>query len=466
VPASVGINFLTTTGTFTQPDIALQPYVVKDTIRIKLTPITWAARPGFSYPYRISYENIGTNSLTPIIYFEYNGNLLTYDSSSRVGVTSSTNTLTYNQPLMYPGQFESWIAYFRVKANAPFLSFLYPKATATYANGTSADSLYTSITGSYDPNDKRATPQLTTTEVAQGRFIDYTIRFQNTGNDTAFTVVLTDTLSSLLQHNTLQVVEASHTCKTSMKDGVLYFEFVNIKLPDSGRNNLGSNGFISFRIRPISTVVNNTVINNKAGIYFDYNDPIITNIASTQITNPPLPLKLLALSAITQGSQQIMVYFNTTNEYNTGYFEIEQSIDAITFIKSATVPSFGNGSHNYYASIAKNFINNNQANLVYIRLKIFDKDGKFIYSNVVRLSAKIDKADLEVINNPAKDVLNVLVKTTLLHNTNAQLINNNGAVIKNFILKEGLQSISISNLAAGVYYLQCNAGSKQIIITH
>jgi uncharacterized repeat protein (TIGR01451 family) len=48
------------------------------------------------------------------------------------------------------------------------------------------------ITGSYDPNDKTATPG----EIAlPDQWIDYRIRFQNTGNDTAFNIHLMDTLS-------------------------------------------------------------------------------------------------------------------------------------------------------------------------------------------------------------------------------------------------------------------------------
>ncbi|MBL0071788.1 MAG: hypothetical protein IPP34_08230 [Bacteroidetes bacterium] len=38
----------------------------------------------------------------------------------------------------------------------------------------------------------------------------YTVRFQNEGNDTAFTVVIRDQLSSLLNRNTVELVASSH----------------------------------------------------------------------------------------------------------------------------------------------------------------------------------------------------------------------------------------------------------------
>ena len=54
------------------------------------------------------------------------------------------------------------------------------------------------ITGAYDPNDKLASTSSGNTDVWQlneDEWIDYTIRFQNTGTDTAFNVIITDTVS-------------------------------------------------------------------------------------------------------------------------------------------------------------------------------------------------------------------------------------------------------------------------------
>ncbi|MEZ4738443.1 MAG: hypothetical protein R2818_03585 [Flavobacteriales bacterium] len=55
-----------------------------------------------------------------------------------------------------------------------------------------AASYSTVVTGSYDPNDKPASTSTQASDelyfIDQDEWIDYTIRFQNTGTDTAFNV--------------------------------------------------------------------------------------------------------------------------------------------------------------------------------------------------------------------------------------------------------------------------------------
>ncbi|MBK9629214.1 MAG: hypothetical protein IPO56_16365 [Flavobacteriales bacterium] len=69
------------------------------------------------------------------------------------------------------------------------------------------------ITGAYDPNDKLATTSSGSNDVWQintDEWIDYTIRFQNTGTDTAFNVVITDTLLGTLDPGSIIMGAASH----------------------------------------------------------------------------------------------------------------------------------------------------------------------------------------------------------------------------------------------------------------
>ncbi len=142
------------------------------------------------------------------------------------------------------------------------------------------------IQGSFDPNDKRSTTQLSPAEVTTGKYVDYTIRFQNTGTDTAFNIVISDTLSNQLVLSSLELVNSSHSCSMSEKENIIYFEFKNILLPDSNANELKSHGFVQFRIKPRQNLPLNTIIENRGNIYFDYNAPVITNTAFTIIKEP------------------------------------------------------------------------------------------------------------------------------------------------------------------------------------
>ena len=92
------------------------------------------------------------------------------------------------------------------------------------------------VVGAFDPNDKNETKsgELYKGEYDQGEFLNYTIRFQNTGNDTAFNVVIRDTLESRLDITSFEMIEASHPYEFTLKDGkYATWTFSNIKLPDS-----------------------------------------------------------------------------------------------------------------------------------------------------------------------------------------------------------------------------------------
>lgn len=136
------------------------------------------------------------------------------------------------------------------------------------------------LIGSFDPNDKQASPVgvgENTHFVLPGTELEYHIRFQNTGTDTAFTVVVRDTLHPSLDFSTFTPGVSSHPYRLEARGNALAFTFENILLPDSNINLAGSQGFLNFRIRPRRDISLGTVVTNTAAIYFDFNQPVITN---------------------------------------------------------------------------------------------------------------------------------------------------------------------------------------------
>lgn len=140
------------------------------------------------------------------------------------------------------------------------------------------------IRGSYDPNDKQVTPQGFTSQhvVAPGTKLEYLLRFQNSGTDTAFTVQVVDTLDGNLDPGSFEIGAVSHPNELSMqttKHGktFLKWRFNKINLPDSTTNQLKSHGFIQFRILPKANMALGSQVRNMAAILFDYNDPVLTN---------------------------------------------------------------------------------------------------------------------------------------------------------------------------------------------
>jgi len=111
-----------------------------------------------------------------------------------------------------------------------------------------------------------------------GSKLRYLIRFQNTGTDTAFNISIRDTLPVSLDVATIQFLNSSHPCELRMNtQGNLQFVFANIMLPDSNINEAASHGFVEFSIDMKRNTPFGTKIRNRAGIYFDFNEPVITN---------------------------------------------------------------------------------------------------------------------------------------------------------------------------------------------
>ncbi len=459
VPPSSLYNFTSYDTTVTK-DYALKPALIKDSVSIALVPLDWAARPGFNFPYRVLYENIGTTILNHNLQLDYDSSKLVYDSASNPLAVNTGNSITLATSNFVPGQRGIFNAYFRVKTTAPLHTPLFAKATITSGSETWVDSSNIEVSGAYDPNDKQATPQLSPSQVASGEYIKYTIRFQNTGTDTAFNVVLSDTLSNLLRHNTLKMIATSHNCKTSVKEGVVYFEFRNILLPDSNVNEKQSHGFVMFRIQPQPTVAVNTTIPNKAAIYFDYNAPVITNTAGTLIQEfTVVPLKLISFSAVPQNDNNVSLYWNTANEINTKQFVIERGSDGLRFNSVTTVVAKGKTNNNYNTTIA-----DANTGIVFYRLKMVDNDGSFTYSPIIKIEKRKNAAGFSILSNPVKDHFIISTTDRTLNNTPANIINIQGAVVKSFIVKEGSQTVDINDLPTGIYYIKSMSGSQKILV--
>ncbi len=148
--------------------------------------------------------------------------------------------------------------------------------------------------GSYDPNDKLASPTGWTEEnfIEQNEPIEYMIRFQNNGTDTAFNVVIEDVIAPQLDITTIRPGASSHPYEVEIRNPRrLIFNFENILLPDSVTNEAASHGFVKFKIDQNKDLAPGTIIRNSADIYFDFNTAIRTNEAFHTIVSP-LPITL------------------------------------------------------------------------------------------------------------------------------------------------------------------------------
>lgn len=159
----------------------------------------------------------------------------------------------------------------------------------TYADFNDMNGVYLSsifnykaeVRCSFDPNDKLVNPQRLCNYTLFDEPLSYTIRFQNTGNDYAENILISDTLDSNLDLSTFTVMSSSHpeVLSTGLIEAnhLVTFSFDSINLPDSTSNLEDSHGYISYMIQPNDSLAEYTNIKNTSAIYFDLNPPIITN---------------------------------------------------------------------------------------------------------------------------------------------------------------------------------------------
>lgn len=278
-PAGMPVNFdLTQNAPIANVELA---DTVLSALDVQLMHVHTAARPGFAYRHTMVVKNLSVDSTGQMNLTYVFDSDLQVDSSSHTYAVNG-NELTWNLTSLNAFQQHTVHCYFTVNqfgtlgtdlSYSGSVEVTVPELFITNNSFTG----FVTVTGSYDPNDKLSMPE--------GSFvldvdsvIDYTIRFQNTGTDTAFTVVVTDTLSANLDISTLQIGAASHAFDYRLEAGrVLKFTFENILLPDSNVNEPASHGYVGFRIKPIDGLMVGSMISNVANIYFDFNAPVITD---------------------------------------------------------------------------------------------------------------------------------------------------------------------------------------------
>lgn len=142
-----------------------------------------------------------------------------------------------------------------------------------------------------DPNVKTGIPTGITSKhyIKAGSDIEYRIEFENTGTDTAFNVVVYDTLPKFLNPNTTKPGSASAPFSFArFNGGILRWTFQGINLPPKSTDPEHCRGWFTFRAPQKPQNLPGTVIRNKAWIYFDLEAPVSTNTYEHNLPAPAL----------------------------------------------------------------------------------------------------------------------------------------------------------------------------------
>jgi len=250
------------------------------------------ARPGFHSTYQLTCGNRGTDTITHKKLRFIKDNRLDLLQTTPLFDEISGDTLTWNVDNIAPGSEEHIRIDMTVGGTNPvvigntLLSYLFIDEEGDVHPENNRDSILQPVTGSFDPNDKSEIhgDYIALREVETGKYLEYSIRFQNTGNDTAFTIMVRDTLQSMLDAASFEMISASHPYTLTIKEGKqLAWRFDDILLVDSSRNEPASHGYITYRIRAKNDLAIGNIISNTASIYFDFNAPVRTNTQKTLV---------------------------------------------------------------------------------------------------------------------------------------------------------------------------------------
>jgi uncharacterized repeat protein (TIGR01451 family) len=328
-PATQPANFTNLGDTINGVDFAVQIMSNINDLQVVFYPSN--ARPGFQQMGYLYYYNVGTNVMNNVSINLTHDSILTFNTSSPASTSYTYPTNTWNIGTLNPGQSGYIYVYYTVPliANGGYIGRVLnytAQINPIAGDYAPSDNVYLAtrvISNSYDPNDKSVLPAGDIT--VADTMLHYTINFQNTGNDTAFTVVVKDTLSPYVDIASVQPGLSSHLYEFSLSfNGEMTFRFNNILLVDSTTNEPLSHGFVNYSVRSKASNPIGTNIQNTAYIYFDFNDAIITNTTSNMLVTPTAVGQF-------QNSEGIAVYPNPFSDYTVFTLSAQQKNASYNF---------------------------------------------------------------------------------------------------------------------------------------
>lgn len=166
-----------------------------------------------------------------------------------------------------------------------------------------------------------------------------------------------------------------------------------------------------------------------------------------------LPLSLVSFSA-TENDNNVLLQWQTSQEVNTKYFEVEWSTNGQQYSHLNTVAAAGSSaqvlSYSYRHVQPANGIN-------YYRLKMIDKDDRFTYSFIVAVTVDNYQPVVRIYPNPVSDILHIDLPAKRDETMLCILTDAGGRTVasRSFTLVKGMNRLSwnLLNIAHGNYFI-------------
>jgi hypothetical protein len=289
-PVTATIPFSNNNNNIANQDFCIAPNGVHQDLEVVLSPVI-RARPGFDAVYKIVSKNKGTVALSNWtgLTLNYDDSKMSFVSSSQTPSNSSSGLLDFGYSL---NPFESATIEVTFHINSPldlnpvnigtlltFNATINPIAT----DESPADNAFVyaqTVVGSFDPNNIECLEGDVVPPTEIGNYLHYAINFENTGTFPAENIVVkTEVDATKFDINSLQLMNTSNPVDARITGNKVEFIFKNIDL------GIGGHGHILLKIKTQNTLVTGDAVAKRADIFFDYNAPVDTGLATTVFQN-------------------------------------------------------------------------------------------------------------------------------------------------------------------------------------
>jgi uncharacterized repeat protein (TIGR01451 family) len=306
--------------------------------------------PGNAYNQKVIIHNDGTQNENTIKFSYVNDGQLPFSncapwSLTQPNSTSFPNWYAINSGLsLNPGHFTQAVMHYNVPTNIPLSTnvVFYDTVAKTSPVNTqwlndnspwnNLNNHNVTVVGSYDPNFKEVSPQgkgATGDITVKDSILTYIVHFQNEGTYFAQNIVVIDSLDSDLNIKSMRPGYSDHNFTTEISEtGVVRFIFNNINLPwKSGYGDALSSGMFTYSIKLKKGLALGTQIKNKAAIYFDYNEPVITNITLNTLTAPSNTTSIEEMKGA--GADKVLLFPNPASNYFTVLVNVDEHVSGL-----------------------------------------------------------------------------------------------------------------------------------------
>ena len=248
--------------------------------------------PGYDVRYKIIYKNKGNQIQSGQVTLNYQDEMMNLIATNPIQTSIANGTISWDFSDFLPGETRTILVTFLLNSpqdTPPLdandqLSFDAEINDSLGIDDNNDDNFFNlseTVQSSMDPNDITCLEGDSVGPNQIGKYVHYLIQFENIGTAEAINVVIKNAIDATkFDINSLVPLDSNYNFETRRKNNDYEFIFENIYLPFDDENN---DGYLVYKIKLRNNLVVGNTFTNQANIFFDFNSPIETNIASTTI---------------------------------------------------------------------------------------------------------------------------------------------------------------------------------------